>query len=565
MQKISLQVKNIYKILFFIGLFTLSAFSQVENVQITHPVYTFLKEMKVKGTIDYFREDESVISRFEVLNLLNIISESRNSLSSTEIKLLDKFFKEFSDTLDPEISTYIFNTDNNLFTNLAEGFSDKVKHLYAYHDESANLYLEAIGHFYHGQKFKPGVNNSNLFDIGFRLRGTVFDKLGYNVTLIKGGVSGDFNLAEVIEPRLLTNFKWIEAAENIGNYDYTFGYLKYHTSPVERMNISVQLGREDITLGYGYGSKLVLSGDNPAMDFIKFNFDYGILHFTSLHASTVGPFTIGRDDRYTKYFAFNKIKFVIPGLFDLGMGESIIYSGRALELGYLSPVNFYKFVEMALQDRDNGNLYIDLQTKFVKNLELQGTFFLDENILSNLQDLEKYTNKTAYQLGAFWYSPFGLNDLSLLMEYTRIRPFTYTHFNEKNNYSSFGTNLGHRIGPNADEILTRIAYNFNENLRFKFEHSFVRRGENEYDQNGNLVKNVGSDIFLTHGETPVSEKTLFLDGVRVNQNSFRFGARWEPVREFIFDLSYNYILKENLDDNSKNDIGFALLKFTLEY
>ena len=552
-------------LLFFVVLLHAVLHAQVENVQINHPVYTYLKEMKVKGIIEYFREDESAISRFEILKLLNTISERQSLLSATEKKILDKYYIEFSDKLDEENTAVLFNPKNSFFGNLSESFSDKIKYLYAYQDEGANLYLEMLGSFYHGHRFKPGVNNSNLFDIGFRFRGTAFDKLGYNVTVIKGGVSGDFGFAEIIEPRLLTNFKWIEAAENIGNYDFTYGYLKYHTSPFEDMNLSVQLGRDDITLGYGYGSKLVLSGDSPAMDFIKFNFDYGIFHFTSLHASTLGPFSFTRDERYTKYFAFNKIKLVLPDLFDIGVGESIIYSGRALELGYLSPVNFYKFVEMAIQDRDNGNIYFDIQTRFIKNLELQGTFFLDENILSNLQDLEQYTNKTAYQIGAFWYEALGIPDLSLIAEYTRIRPFTYTHFNEKNNYSAHGTNLGHRIGPNADEILTRLTYNLNENVRLSFEHTFVRRGENEYDEQGNLINNFGSDIFLTHGEVPVREKTIFLDGIRVNKTFLKFGIRWEPVRDFIFDISYNYRLAHNLSSGQKNDISFALLKFILEY
>ncbi len=136
----------------------------------------------------------------------------------------------------------------------------------------------------------------------------------------------------------------------------------------------------------------------------------------------------------------------------VGIGESIVYSGRGLELAYLTPVGFYKFIEHSIQDRDNANLYFDFQSGFIKNLEFQATFLLDENILSNLQDLDKYTNKTAYQLGVFWYQPFSINDLSLILEYTKIRPFVYTHFDSMNVYTAFGKNLGHRIGPNADEL-----------------------------------------------------------------------------------------------------------------
>lgn len=554
-------------ILLLIVFFIVSGVSvgQVENVQISHPVYLFLKEMKVKRIIDYFREDESVISRFEVKSLLDEITEKQSHLSKTEKQLLNKYFIEFSDKLDDKNTSQMFNPNYSFFSNISESFSDKIKYLYAYQDENANLYLELLGNLYHGHRVKPEVNNSNLFDIGFRLRGTVFDKLGYSLTAIKGGVSGNFDLAEKLEPRLLTNFKWIEAGENIGNYDFTYGYVKYYTSPAEKMNLSLQIGREDITLGYGYGSKLVLSGDHPAMDFIKFNFDYGVIHFSSLHASTSGPFSFNRAERYTKYFAFNKLKIVIPELFDIGIGESIIYSGRGLELGYLSPVNFYKFVEMSIQDRDNGNIYLDMQTKFIKNIEFQATFFLDENILSNLSDLKLYTNKTAYQVGGFWYEAFGIRDLSLILEYTRIRPFMYTHFDIENNYSSHGVNLGHRIGPNADELLTKLAFNLNEKIRLTFEHRFTRKGENEYDESGNIIRNVGGDIFLSHGEVPANTHYYFLDGVRVKSNSFNLGIRYEPIRDFNFDISFNYRKTSNISHGLNEDLSFLLLKFILEY
>ncbi len=137
-------------------------------------------------------------------------------------------------------------------------------------------------------------------------------------------------VGELIEPRLLYSFKWIENTENIGNYDFTTGYIKYHTEPVNDMNLSLQVGRENKTIGYGYSSKLVLSGDNPPLDFIQFNFDYGIVNFSSLHGSTVGEFSMNRNARFTKYFAFNRLKLKFENLFNVGIGESIVYSGRGL-------------------------------------------------------------------------------------------------------------------------------------------------------------------------------------------------------------------------------------------
>lgn len=541
-------------------------YAQIESVPIDNSVYVFLKEMKVKGILSFIREDDPVLSRFEVKGLLDTITNHKNELSNTESKLLDKYLIEFSDKIDSETSTQLFNPSDNLFSDLDQMFTDKMKYLYAYQEEENNVYIDWLGHFYHGQKFlEPNAINSDLFDIGFRIRGTVFNHLGYNLTVIKGGVSGNRSFAETIQPKLLSSFKWVENIENIGNYDFNYGYLKYHTEPLKNMYIMIELGREDITLGYGYGSKLVLSGDNPTLDFIKFNFDYGIINFTSLHASTTGYYSIVRDERYTKYIAFNRLKLKFDHLFDVGIGETMIYSGRGMELAYLTPLAFYKFIEMGIQDRDNGNIYFDMQTKFMKNLELQGTFLLDENILSNLGDLEKYTNKTAYQVGAYWYEAFSVPDLSFVIEYTRIRPYVYTHYDIKNNYTAFGANLGHRIGPNADELMTRLNYNLNEKIRLNFEYKYVRKGNNIYDDNGNLIKNVGGDVALTHGEIVVNGHAKFLDGERVNYDIFSTGIRTEPLRGYIFDLSFNYEKQDNLYKNFKNYLSYVLFKFTLEY
>ena len=546
-------------------LMQIQVYSQVENVPLDHPVYTFLKEMKVKRVVSYINEDIPNLSRFEVKRFLDEIESKQNELSRTELKLLTRYKIEFNESLDADTTTYFFHPEKDFGESISDVFSDKVKYLYAYREQNANIYFELLGHFYYGQTFDPESNNATLYDIGFRGRGTVFNHLGYNLEVIKGGSSGNRQVAELIKPEITTSYKWLENLENINNYDFTTGYVKYHTEPADEMDISFQLGREHKTAGYGYGSKLVLSGNNPPMDFLQFNFDYGIVRFTSIFASTVGEFSSNPDARYTKYWAFNRLKLSFKNLFDVGIGESIVYSGRGIELGYATPLGFYKFIEHSLQDRDNANLYLDFQSNFIDNLEFQGILFLDENILSNLQNLDKYTNKTAYQLGLFWYQPLSLNDFSLVVEYTKIRPFVYSHVDSMNTYTAFGKNLGHRIGPNSDEIFSRLSYNFNEWIRMNFNYAFVRSGENIYDGDGNLVKNVGGDIYLNHDSRPENDKAYFLDGVRINNNIFEIGLRIEPVRDFIFDIIYNYNVEKNLTTGEKINTSYGYIRFSLEY
>ncbi len=540
-------------------------FSQVENVPLDNRIYTFLKEMKVKKIIPQFREDISNLSRFEVVNLLRTIRQSYHELSSTEKKLLTWFEKEFTEKVTRENTSRLFTPGVNFLETLYESGTNKVKYLYKYEDENANMFIEGLGHLYYGQKFKNGINNSNLYDIGFRIRGTLFDNLGYYFSVIKGGASANPELAEMIEPRLKTSFKWVEQGESYGNYEFTNAYLKYHSEVAEGMHLSLQLGREPINVGYGYGNKLVLNGDNPTLDFFQFNFRYGIFYFSSIHASTSGIFSRELEERYTKYWAFRRLKVSIPDLFDIGIGEAIVYSGRGIELAYLTPVGFYKFIEMEIQDRDNANLYFDIQTSLIPNLELQGTFFLDENIFFNLGNLESYKNKTAYQLGALWYEAFTISDLSLFFEYTRIRPYVYSHIDVKNSYTAWDQNLGHPIGPNSDELYTKLAYNFNEWIRASVEYRYQRSGENLYDGEGDLIKNVGGDIFLSHDSVPDDEKAVFLDGIRINKKIIKADIRIEPIRDFIFNFILNYSNENNISNGTNNDFWYGLIKFTLEY
>ena len=545
--------------------FIITLHTQVENVPLNHPVYIFLKEMKVKNIIPYISEDVPNLSRFQVKDYLEVIEGKYDQLSETEKSLFERYQMEFYKILDSANTTYFFSPYQDFGQSLEGLITDKIKYFYAYAKDDANIFVEMLGHYYYGQQFKPIVNNAHLFDIGFRIRGTVFNHLGYNLTVLKGGAAGNARVAELINPKLLQSFKWVENIENIGNYDYTEGYLKYYTEPAKDMGLTFQLGREFKTIGYGYGNKLILSGLGPSLDFLQFDFDYGIIHFTSLHGSTVGDFSTTMEDRYTKFWAFNRLKISLENLFDIGIGESVIYSDRGIDISYSTPVGFYKFIEMSIQDRDNANLYFDVQTNFIKNLELQATFLLDENILSNLQDLDSYKNKTAYQVGLFWYESFTLKDVSFSAEYTKIRPYVYTHVNNKNNYTGWGVNLGHPIGPNADELFSKISYDVNYWMRISLDYRYIRSGENVYDTSGTLIKNVGGDINISHGPSPENETAIFLDGVRINNNIFNIGISLEPLRNYIFEISYSYNYEKNVTHNTSNTESYGVIKFQLGY
>ena len=97
------------------------------------------------------------------------------------------------------------------------------------------------------------------------------------------------------------------------------------------------------------------------------------------------------------------------------------------------------------------------------------------------------------------------------------------------------------------------------------DYQFIRSGENIYDDQGTLLKNVGGDLKISHGPDPEDENAYFLDGIRFNNNIFQLGLRIEPIRDFVFDIIYNYDQQKNLTEGSVIKQNYGLLKFTLNY
>lgn len=551
-----------------ISVFLLSSIcsAQVENVPLEFPVYDFLKEMSVKKIIN-FDDDSPNLSRFEVADFLKKIETAKSTLSHTEIKLLNKYKVEYiPEESNKENTWQMFGSDKKFSTNLEDFFSNKQKYIYKVGVEGNNAFIEGLGHLYGGAQIKPSEKKGVfMMDGGFRFRGTLFNHLGYSFDYLKGAMFGDVSLAPFIEPRLKTDFKFNENSEILKNYDYISSYLKYHIEPLEGFNFSAQFGREKTTLGYGYGSKPILSGDGPDMDFLKLRAKYGVLSFTSIFASTVGYFAKARDDRYTKYFAAQRLKVSIKDLFDVALSDVIIYNGR-IDLAYLNPILFYTFAEKSLQDRDNKNFIFDMQTKFWKNVEFTGTVFIDDDEqFAFLTGKTDRSEKFIYQIGTMVYEPLSLKDFSFTVEYTKIRPYVYSHFDIRDNYTAYGQSLGHKIGPNADEIFTRLTYNISDWGRINFEYSRVRKGNNTYDDNGVLVKNVGGDVLYGWRDKIDDPNAQFLDGERVNSDIVGLNFRWTPIRNYIFDFHYAYNLEHNLAKDSKKDFSYAFVKLNIVY
>ena len=80
---------------FLLFMFVSFSIAQEENVELSNPVYEFLKDMNVKGIYAGYDDANPNLSRAEVSSFLKNIELKKQELSSSEKSLLEKYKIEF--------------------------------------------------------------------------------------------------------------------------------------------------------------------------------------------------------------------------------------------------------------------------------------------------------------------------------------------------------------------------------------------------------------------------------------------------------------------------------------
>jgi hypothetical protein len=512
-------------------------FAQVENVPLSNWIYSFLKRMEVRGIIKNFDDASLPISRGDVAVYLEQIDRNRNKLSMSERRFLDLAMIEFAYELrrDSLYKSSVFEEPGGVFTNL---FSDRSKYLYTYYDDNISFFVDFLYdndlRFSRVDSFLVEKLDVFLAVIGGRMRGTYDDRFGFYIQATNGRVFGDKKLA-LKDFRLRQNYKLAEWAGSL-YFDFTEAYLKYRLKFLE-----IQLGREIITQGYGFSGKLFISHTSPIFDFIRIGFKYRGVSYNFVHGWILGDDSIVAGVRFvnSKYIATHRLNFNFWGRFNFGIWEGIIYSGRFPEIAYLNPINFYKSAEHSLRDRDNALLGFDLKSNLFKNFQIYGTFLIDDIDFAKV-GTGWYGNQTAFQIGLYWANL--IRDFDLILEYTRIEPYVYSHKYRGNIYSHGGFLIGHYIGPNSDDFFVKIIYLLSGRAFVSFSFENIRSGENRVLPDGRIL-NYGGDYNLGHRPFD-PDRVYFLSGdLKLVRK-----ARFEFDYEIFKDICIRFFLEFRVTD-----------------
>ena len=310
-----------------------------------------------------------------------------------------------------------------------------------------------------------------------------------------------------------------------GNYTFTnfTGSLSY--SPVKILNF--QLAKDKIFIGDGYRS-LLLSDVANSYPFFKTTVNIWHLQYSfwySMFQDVYSPDGI-RKKPLNRFGTFHYLSWNVTKNFNVSFFETEIFQGtdsirhRGFDPNYLNPVIFYRPIEYSLGSGDNALLGFNTSVKIENHVKLYGQVVLDE---FNLTYIRAHTgwwaNKQGIQLGGKYINAFGLRNLSLQTEFNWVRPYTYSHASEQQNYSQFNQPLAHPFGSNFYEFLAFVTYKY-KNCQFDLKGLYALIGMDS----ASAKSDVGQNIFLSYNLHPNDFGNYVGQGIKYNfmQAEFKF-------------------------------------------
>ena len=534
------------KIILILTIITTSVVSaQIGYIEVNNPIYTYLDRMQSLHLIENYNSFEIPKTRKEITKRLREIVEVRDRLNSIDARTLNDFLIEFNFDLSNSTESYysLFNdtTDTPLF-------NQKEKFLYYYTDSSKfNSFINFVGsgeYLYSTDEETSLNSNASLFTFGGEIRGTIYNNFGYYARATNGLQFGDTELAS-FKSNLRYNYKYNSDHDSSKFFDETIGYLS-----AEFDYIKFKIGRDRVNIGYG-PSKILMDNYFPPMDYLSLQLNYSIFDFSFLHGKLFGNTSIALNGQRVisdKYNAYHRLGFNFSKHLQIGIGETIIYANRNMDLSYLNPFSFYKSAEHANQDRDNSMLFLDFRNNSFKGLTIYGTILMDDVDFTKL-GTDWYGNKFIYEFG-LTYEPFPESfPLTLGVQYLRIDPYVYAHRFEDNNYTSMDIGVGPNLQPNSGSHFFNIKYKPHYRVELELSYQFINHGANEVDSDGNVIINYGGDILVGH-RVGDSDDVIFLNGIEKRTDHFIFTAKYEPFKNYLFTFKTDIIKidKENITE-----------------
>ena len=509
-----------------------SAPAQVELLPLDHPATAALVRMYEYGAIQDFPREQLPISRRLARQLLDEALADSSLPASLHEQARYHLIEIGADDVDRGHAVLIATPGNDRL------FADDPTANWPFaildaRDSTLGAHVVVQPVLDGDIRFDPvATTTAMLGQWGLAVRGTLINRLGFAARVTNGSIAGDSALA-ARDPRIGRS-----GAFGITAFGRDIDFARAHAR-LDFDAVALEISRELMQLGGGGRNSLLVGSVLPSdYDALRFNARVGRVSFTHMHASLMP------DVAKTVRGVFSRIptKFIAAHLLSIGpfagmrvsLGESVIYSERPFELGYLNPFNFLRSQEHYLRDRDNANMYASVSANPVAGVFVEGEFMLDDLKFSRLGD-GFWGNKTAMRVAANARA-LVLRPLDIGLSYTRLEPYMYSHFSDTNAYTHDAAPLAAGgLPPNTEYLELTVGFIPFANLTMNLSAGTGRHGANIYDGDS-LVFNAGGDVSQSLRGMD-SETPDFLGGKIERISRVRLDIEYEPVRNVYVRLN----------------------------
>lgn len=387
---------------------------------------------------------------------------------------------------------YKSNNDSSTFSRkkLWNIFFERKADVYSIDNEDINLHISPVFQFSFGKEMEENYWQNTR---GIEIRGSVSKKLGFYTLLTEN---------QVVLPTYIQDFftknrvvpgegHWKPFGTKGVDYISARGYITF--SPLKPLMLT--FGHDKTFIGNGLRSMILSDFSSPTL-FLRVNTKIGRVQYQNqfMQLSNYQNYAGQNDLIPKKYMVTHNLGINIGKRWNLGFFESVVLSRpKGIDLNYLNPIIFYRFVESYVGSPDNAMVGATFRYISSKKVSVYGQFLFDELFVKQvIGNSQRFTNKWAYQIGAKAINIFGIKNLDIQTEINSARPYTYSHFNTSTNYANYNQSMAHPMGANFKEVASVLRYQLSKKLLFVGTYI---NSINGWDRPG---QNWGSNILLNY-------------------------------------------------------------------
>lgn len=273
-------------------------------------------------------------------------------------------------------------------------------------------------------------------------------------------------------------------------------------------------------LGDGYRS-LLLSDNAYSYPFFRAQLSFWKFRYSVYYAVLQNMREPNNDNEgyFRKYATIHYLSVHVGrrNRLNLSLFEGVLWKPaayRGFELHYLNPMLFLRPVENALDSPDNALLGLNARWNFHPKHAVYGQLLLDEFLLDEVRAGKGWWgNKQGAQFGYKGFDLFGLRSLAFQTEFNLVRPFTYQHRTNFQDYTHANQPLAHPLGADFSEWISFVNYrwrSFGVELRFQYAVTGQDTG----------TSNLGNDIFKSYETRSQEYGNRMYQGLRTEVTSF---------------------------------------------